>query len=104
MEFLPLVGIVLLFWLFIIRPQSRRQKELRSMQSSLSVGDEVMLSSGIFATVQEIEDDHVKVEIAEGVVIKVARAAVGSKIEQHVDEAEAENETPGAVADGPEEN
>ena len=49
MEFLPLVGIVLLFWLFIIRPQSRRQKELRSMQSSLSVGDDVMLSSGIFA-------------------------------------------------------
>ena len=102
MEFLPLVGIVLLFWLFIIRPQSRRQKELRSMQSSLSVNDEVMLTSGVYATVREIEDDHVKVEIAEGVVIKVARGAVGNKIEQHVDEAE--NDKPGEIADGPEEN
>src|SRR4029079_15637576 len=85
-EFLPLVGIVLLFWLFIIRPQSRRQKELRSMQSSLSVDDEVMLTSGVHATGRAIEDDHGKVEIAEGVVIKVARGAVGNKIEQHVDE------------------
>jgi preprotein translocase subunit YajC len=82
-EFLPLVGIVLLFWLFIIRPQSRRQKELRSMQASLEVSDEVMLTSGVFATVREIADDHVKVQIAEGVVIKVARGAVGNKIEHH---------------------
>ena len=108
MEFLPLVGIVLLFWLFIIRPQSRRQKELRSMQSSLSVDDEVMLTSGVYATVRAIEDDHVKVEIAEGVVIKVARGAVGNKIEQHVDEGEAdtapENDGPGAGAVGSEEN
>jgi preprotein translocase subunit YajC len=101
-EFLPLVGIVLLFWLFIIRPQSRRQKELRSMQSSLSVDDEVVLTSGVFATVREIADDHVRVEIAEGVVIKVARGAVGNKIQQHVDEAESDK--PDAAADGPEEN
>jgi preprotein translocase subunit YajC len=93
-EFLPLVGIVLLFWLFIIRPQSRRQKELRSLQASLDVNDEVVLTSGVFATVREVADDHVKVEIAEGVVIKVARGAVGNKIEQHVEH----------DADGPEEN
>ncbi|CAN5483804.1 N/A [soil metagenome] len=98
MEFLPLVGIVLLFWLFIIRPQSRRQKELRSMQSSLSVQDEVVLTSGVFGTVREVDDDHVMVEIADGVVIKVARGAVGSKVEQQVDEA------PGTDVDGHEEN
>ncbi|GAA1809194.1 hypothetical protein GCM10009795_063150 [Nocardioides hankookensis] len=107
MEFLPLVGIVLLFWLFIIRPQSRRQKELRSMQSSLSVEDEVMLTSGVYATVREVEDDHVLVEIAEGVVIKVARGAVGNKIHQYADEDEGdldpENDEPGAEGTGPEE-
>ena len=77
-ELLPLVGIVLLFWLFIIRPASRRQKELRNMQSSLSVGDEVMLTAGVFATVNRIEDDHLLVEIADGEVVKVARGAVGT--------------------------
>lgn len=85
MEFaglLPFVAIALVFWLFIIRPASRRQRELSSMQSSLSVGDEVMLTSGVFATVAEIADDHLRVEIAEGVTIKVARGAVGSIIQQ----------------------
>jgi len=117
-EFLPLIGIVLLFWLFIIRPQSRRQKELRTMQSSLTVGDEVMLTSGIFGSVQEVADDYVVVEIAEGVGIKVAHGAVGSKIRQdeepadeqadedpadHTADHPAEPDEPGTVSDGPEE-
>jgi preprotein translocase subunit YajC len=115
LELLPLVGIVLLFWLFIIRPASRRQKELGRMQSSLSVGDEVMLTSGVYATVQQLEDDHVLVEIAEGVVIKVARGAVGNKVQQQeepddepddeqVDDDQADDEQPGTAAEGPEEN
>jgi preprotein translocase subunit YajC len=111
-EFLPLVGILLLLWLFLIRPQSRRQKELRSVQSSLSVGDEVMLTSGVYGTVRGLADDHVLVEIAEGVVIKVVRAAIGNKIEQYEDAGTdddqqvggSDNETPGTVTDGPEEN
>lgn len=104
-ELLPLVGIVLLFWLFIIRPASRRQKELGRMQSSLDVGDEVMLTSGVYARVRELADDHVLVEIADGVVIKVARGAVGSKV--HKDEPVEEtgqDEESGSVTDGPEEN
>ena len=104
-ELLPLVGIALLFWLFIIRPASRRQKELRGMQSSLDLGDEVVLTSGVFGTVRELEDDVVRVEIADGVVIKVARGAIGTvttKADQPEDEP-AENDETGSVA-GPEEN
>jgi preprotein translocase subunit YajC len=103
-EFLPLVGIALLFWLFIIRPQSRRQKELRTMQSSLSVGDEVVLTSGIFGVVDALEDDRVSVEVATGVVIQVARGAIGTvvtKTEQP--EEPAHEDTPGTTA-GPEES
>lgn len=83
MEFLPLVGIVLLFWLFIIRPASKRQKELRRMQSSLTQGDEVVLTSGVFGTISRVDDDHLLVEIADGVVIKVVPAAIGSKVQPH---------------------
>lgn len=79
---LPIVAIALLFWLLIIRPAGRRQRELRNMQGSLSVGDEVMLTSGVFAHVVEITDDHLLVDIAEGVTIKVARGAVGQIIQQ----------------------
>ena len=106
LNLLPLVGIALLFWLFIIRPASRRQKELARMQSSLFEGDEVMLTSGVYATVRQVEDDHLLVEIAEGVVIKIARGAIGSKVErpveQDADDQSTDNQPDPTV--GPEEN
>ena len=73
---LPFVLILAVFWLLILRPQQRRQRELRSLQSSLTTGNEVMLTSGIFGTVSSADDDHVLVEIATGVTVKVARAAI----------------------------
>lgn len=79
---LPIVGIALLFWLLLIRPASRRQKELRRMQQSLNVGDEVMLTSGIFATLTATEGDHLLVTVADGVTIKVARGAIASIVQQ----------------------
>lgn len=107
MEFLPLIGIALLFWLFIIRPASRRQKELGRMQSSLSVGDEVVLTSGIFGVVDALEDDHLLLQVADGVVIKVVRGAVGNVVtkgERPEDEIEAANEDTSGPAAGPEGN
>ena len=89
---LPLVGIALLFWLLLVRPQSRRAKELARMQASLNVGDEVMLTSGIFGTLRDTDEDHVRVEIADGVTIKVARGAGGTVAK------------PGPAERGPEEN
>lgn len=77
---LPLVAIALLFWLLIIRPASRRQKEQSRMQASLNVGDQVMLTSGIFGTVTELTDDRVRLEIAPDVTIRVARGAVGNVV------------------------
>ena len=89
---LPLVGIALLFWLLIIRPASRRQKELVRMQSSLKVGDEVVLTSGFLGTVRELHDDKVRLEVADGVVVTVARGAIGTIAPQQ-----------GPVDDGPKE-
>jgi preprotein translocase subunit YajC len=79
---LPFVGIALLFWLLMIRPAQRRQRVLREMQSELAVGDEVMLTSGIFATVHEVGDDKVSVQVAPGVVLSVVRGAIGSVLPQ----------------------
>ena len=78
---LPLVGIALLFWLLLIRPASKRQKELARMQSSLKTGDEVMLTSGILGVLRDASGDHLRLEIADGVVIEVARGAIGSVVQ-----------------------
>lgn len=86
-----IAAIALIFWLLIIRPASKRQKEVAALQSSLSVGDEVVLTSGVFATVSEITDDHIAVEVAPGVVIRVVRGAVAS-VRQAAAEAESTTE------------
>jgi preprotein translocase subunit YajC len=77
---LPLVAIALLFWLLIIRPASRRQKDQARMQSSIELGDQVMLTSGIFGTVTELTDERLMVEVAPGVAIRVARGAIGNVV------------------------
>ena len=77
---LPIIGIALLFWLLIIRPQSRRQKAVVAMQSELQPGTEVMLSSGVFGTLEQVEDDHVLLRVADGVVLKVVKGAVANVV------------------------
>ena len=74
--FLPLVLIVLVFWFLVIRPTRKRQQQMSSVQSNLGPGTQVMLSSGIFGTVVAVADESVRLEIAPGTTIKVARQAV----------------------------
>ena len=77
---LPLLAIAVLFWALMIRPAQRRQRELRQMQSSLAVGDEVMLTSGIYGVLRSLDDERISVELAPGVVVEVIRGAVGQKV------------------------
>lgn len=90
---LPLVLIIVVFWFLLIRPQQRRAKELQAMQSALKPGDEVMLTSGIYARITEITDDHVLVEVAAGVTVKVARGAIARVITEPEPESDV---TPGS--------
>ncbi len=90
---LPLVAIALVFWLLIVRPASRRQKAVARLQSGLDTGDKVMLSAGIYGVITATTDDRVHVQIADGVVIEVARGAVASVDREPVaDEAPAADE------------
>ncbi len=87
---LPIVGIAFLFWFLIIRPASKRQRELSRMQGSLEIGEDVMLSSGIFGTLSALDGDNVHLLVADGVTIKVARAAIANVVrtETAADESE----------------
>jgi len=75
-NFLPLVLIVLVFWLLIVRPQRRRQQALAATQASLGLGSEVMLGSGIFGRVASLDDETIQLEVAPGTVVKVSRQAI----------------------------
>ncbi|HSE72830.1 MAG TPA: preprotein translocase subunit YajC [Nocardioidaceae bacterium] len=92
----PLVLIVLAFWFLVIRPARKRQQDMSRIQSSVEVGSEVMLSSGIYGTVVALADDSLRVEIAPGTAVKVARQAVVRVVESAPTQTEgpAEGQTP----------
>jgi len=76
-QLLPILVLVLLLYLLVIRPARRRAHKVSQLQQALSVGDEVMLTSGIFGTVTEVsDDDRIHVSVADGVVLTCHRGAI----------------------------
>ena len=78
LSFLPMIGLLILFYFMLIRPQMKRSKEHKEMLGKLAKGDEVVTTGGLAGTVREIGENFVTVEIAEGVLVKMQRAAIGS--------------------------
>jgi len=78
---LPLLMIVGLYFI-LIRPQRQRQRQQQVMQSSLEVGDEVMISGGIFGILTDIDDTTgtVRVEIAPGTQVRLLRQGVLQRV------------------------
>jgi preprotein translocase subunit YajC len=76
MSFLPLAVIFVIFYFLLIRPQQKRAKEHRELITKLTKGDEVVTNGGLLGRVTELDDNHLTVEIASGVMVKVQRQAV----------------------------
>jgi len=72
---LPL-GLVVLFYFFLIRPQSKRQKEHRQMVSDLQKGEEVITTGGILGKITNVTDDFVTLEISKDVSFNLQKSAV----------------------------
>jgi preprotein translocase subunit YajC len=75
-QFLPLVGLVVLFYFLMIRPQQTRMKAHQTMLAGIKRGDNVVLSSGVHGKVVRVEDTDVGVEIATGVTVKVRKGMI----------------------------
>ena len=75
-SFLPLILIIVIFYFFMIRPQVKRQKELKKFRESLAKGDKVVTTGGIYGKVAELKDNFVMLQIDENVKIRVDKSAV----------------------------
>jgi preprotein translocase subunit YajC len=73
---LPLVLIIVVFYFFMIRPQVKRQKELRNFREALQKGDRIITTGGIYGKINNIQDNVITVDIGNNVTIKVDKNAV----------------------------
>jgi preprotein translocase subunit YajC len=72
--------IPLAMYFLMIRPQRKRMREQAAMQAAIGVGDEVITSSGIYGFVTGVEGDRFWLEIDDDVQIRIARAAIQSRV------------------------
>lgn len=73
--------LIVAFYLLIIRPQMKRQKDQAALMASLTVDDRVVTIGGVYGTIRSLDDERVELEVAPGTVITIARSAVVRKIE-----------------------
>lgn len=85
-----LIALFALMWLFLIRPQRRRQLEQAAMQDLIEPGDEILTAGGIHGTVRELDGEIVQVEIAPGTVVRLDRRAVAAVEREPEEESEEE--------------
>ncbi|MBE3596828.1 MAG: preprotein translocase subunit YajC [Hydrogenibacillus sp.] len=88
MSYIFLGAMFLIFYLLLIRPQQKRQKERNRMLSSLSKGDKVVTIGGLHGTIDQLTDDTVVLRVGDGVRLTFDRQAVNVVIR---DKTEAKN-------------
>ena len=79
--FLPIVGMIAIFWFLIIRPQMRQQKAHREKIAGIKKGDQVVTAGGLVGKVVKVDDNYAEVEIAQGVRVKAVKATIGDIIQ-----------------------
>lgn len=80
-QYVPLLLIIVAFWLLVLRPARNRQKDFMATQTALAPGARVMLASGIFGHLVDVRDDEVDIRVAPDVVLTAARQAVAKIVE-----------------------
>jgi len=92
--FIMLISILVVFYFFMIRPQTKKQKEQVSFMDSLQRGTEVVTASGIIGKINKIDDNIVTLEVGTKTYIRMTRSAISKEMtESHLGgtgEAEAE--------------
>ena len=76
-QFVFIGGMALMFYFLLIRPQSKARKAQEERLAKLKAGDEVVLSSGLYATIDRVEDKDLWLKLG-GSIVKARRSAVAS--------------------------
>ena len=72
------IGLIVLLYFFMMRPQMKRQKEQKKLVESLAKGDEVQTEGGMMGKIAGLSDNFVSLEVADGVEVKIRRQSVSA--------------------------
>lgn len=73
---LMIVALFVIFYFFMIRPQQKRQKEIKKFREALDRGSKIVTAGGIYGTIKEVRDLYFIVEVSNGVSIRVDKGSV----------------------------
>lgn len=76
LSFLPILLIIVVFYFFMIRPQMRRQKEMKTFREALKKGDKIITTGGIYGRIADVKETTLLVEVADKIVLKIDKSAV----------------------------
>jgi len=76
-QFLPIIGMVVIFWFLIIRPQMTRQKQHQAKIAGLKRGDQVVTAGGLVGKVVRVDEEYAEIELAQGVRVKAVKTTIG---------------------------
>ncbi|MEE1877175.1 preprotein translocase subunit YajC [Altererythrobacter litoralis] len=79
-QWLPIIGMIAIFWFLIIRPQMKRQKEHQQKISALKKGDQVITAGGLVGKVAKVDDVYAEIDLAQGVRVKAVKSTIGDII------------------------
>jgi preprotein translocase subunit YajC len=74
--FIMMALMIVVFYFFMIRPQVRKQKELRNFRDSLQKGDKIITTGGIYGKINNISENIITIDVGNNVIIKVDKSAL----------------------------
>lgn len=90
MQLILLGGMILIFWLFMIRPQAKKAKMAKQFQQNLQKGDKIVTIAGIHGTINRVnEDNTIQLETSPGSYIKIEKSAISLEWTQNVNKQQA---------------
>ena len=79
-SFLPIIGMIAIFWFLIIRPQMKRQKDHQTKIAAVKKGDQVVTAGGLVGKVIKVDETYVELELGTNVRVKAIKATLGDII------------------------
>ena len=76
LQFLPIILIFAVFYMLLIRPQQKRQRELQETVAQLKVGDRIVTSGGVIGTITTVKETSFLIRSADKSILEIARTSV----------------------------